>query len=241
MIIIWRYSTWLQLLSLPHGSPWSFPVPLWQVPFMFTFINLKTKDNMYRAEDAREPNCDSIKSTPKYDYRSNAWQNNQPKSPSSFPSTVWELKIYQWCGQPLFCPAKSRLQVKDDSNCRFILKFMSAVGLRVPSSVMITRPLFDVATDYNLLGDSATDAEIEALRWEWTEKTFWSALISCDKLTLKTRLQGSAGLVFHAQSFLLPTCQAWAGIEADLHRGLMQYAIRRANRNPSSRISICLK
>ena len=29
--------------------------------------------------------------------------------------------------------------------------------------------------------------------------------------------------------------QAWASREGDLHRGLMQYAIRRSNRNPTSR------
>lgn len=79
--------------------------------------------------------------------------------------------------------------VKDETNCQFLLKFMATVGLIVPKTAVPEKALVEVATLHNLLGDGAAVFEIEA----------------------------------------------WANTEADLHRGLMQYACRRSLRNPTSR------
>ena len=57
----------------------------------------------------------------------------------------------------------AKLQVKDEGNCRFLLKFMATVGLTVPKTAVPEKALVEVATLHNLLGDGATLFEIEAL------------------------------------------------------------------------------
>eukprot|EP00435_Cladocopium_sp_Y103_P000702 s2779_g1.t1 len=89
----------------------------------------------------------------------------------------------------------TKLKVKDESNCNFILRLLAAIGPVVPSSSVPEAALVEIAKKYNLLGESAEPADIEA----------------------------------------------WASREGDLHRGLMQYAMRRTGTSDaeSSSESLC--
>ena len=118
---------------------------------------------------------------------------------------------------------------------------MAAIGLVVPPTAIPEAALIDVAKKHYLLGASAEPSEIEVHRayLGWGSRwTYIYIYIYISVYRLHGILYGCMCSIWTSRRQPLSpqwAVQAWASREGDLHRGLMQYAIRRSNRNPSSR------
>ncbi len=149
-------------------------------------------------------------------------------------------------------------QVKDKNNFDFLMRMLARIGPVVPPTTFPEHALHTVAKKHSLLGSNASTADLEAqifiVRLQY-HKIWWTIfqgrgcvtpkpfkILHSDPQGVHYRIAVWGHWCPSRNMSSMSICvmprlrQAWASNEADLHRGLLQYALGRARKNPKSRI-----